>query len=230
MLPISNIFPDNLLTFLFLTSYTKTEVQWPESNLSSLLSDPNFTPSLKTSTSTNFKPNMVGICVVSFMLGLLLKSMGPTRSSTIRKFLFELDQLVAEAFKHLLALMPLGMFVWIFAEALKMRSVGGVAVQLVTFYGLLTVGLASIWLILYPVVIYLFTRGNVFKLYKHLLPAILVAFGSCSSAVSLPMTMQCMGEQGAKLKVRFKQFLKDFITSLSNFFRKASLKRFFLLV
>lgn len=95
--------------------------------------------------------------------------------------------------------MPAGMFCWMFTEALKMQSIGTVAVQLFAFYGLLVVAFAVIHLLFYPIVFFLFTRQNAFTVYRTIFPAILVAVGSCSSAITLPFTMQCMQRKEGKL-------------------------------
>ena len=185
-----NIFPDNIISLLFLTPYTKTETIWP-SNLSQII-ESDYMPQLKQQTIHHFKPNMIGICAISFLIGLLLKSMGPEKSRVIRAFMHELDALVGEAFKFLLKFMPVGMFCWMFAEALKMQSIGNVAMQIVYFYMLTIVAFCILWLIWYPAIYFVFVRQSAFRLYRHCLPAMLIAFGTISSAISLPMTMKCM--------------------------------------
>ena len=95
--------------------------------------------------------------------------------------------------------MPAGMFCWMFTEALKMKSIGDVAVQLVLFYAVLLLAFAIVLLLFYPLVFFLFTRCSAFRLYRTILPAILVAVGSCSSAISLPFTMQCMQTREGRL-------------------------------
>ena len=73
-----------------------------------------------------------------------------------------------------------------------MHSITNVAVQLGYFFLLLTVGFCIIWLVFWPAVYFVFTRENPFLLYKQVVPAILVAIGSVSSAITLPISMQCM--------------------------------------
>ena len=92
--------------------------------------------------------------------------------------------------------MPAGMFCWMFTEALKMHSITQVAGQLLYFYAITLAAFAIVLLLFYPLVCFLFTHQNPFRLYSHILPAILVAVGSCSSAITLPLTMRCMQEKG----------------------------------
>lgn len=95
-------------------------------------------------------------------------------------------------FSYSFRLLPIGMFCWMFAESLKMASLSEMALKLAYFY-LIAVGAFMFWLfVFYPVVYIIFTRENPFKLYKNILSAIVIAFGSCSSAITLPETMRCM--------------------------------------
>ena len=185
-----NLFPENIISLLFMSSYSKTETIWP-SNISEIV-DPNYVPKLRQATLNSYKPNMIGISVISFLLGLLLKSIGPQNGAIIRGFLFELRTLVRKSFEVLLHIMPIGMFCWMFGEGLKMNSISSVAFQLVYFFTLVTSAYTLWYLIFYPLVYFVFTRKNVFRFYQHLLPAILVALGTTSSAITLPVTMKCM--------------------------------------
>src|SRR5699024_10686258 len=97
--------------------------------------------------------------------------------------------------------MPIGMFCLMFTEALKMEhSIGEVAVQLAKLYALTLIGFAVLLLVFYPLLYFLFTRANPFRLYNHILPAILIALGSSSSAMTLPVTMRCMEESAGLAK------------------------------
>ena len=100
--------------------------------------------------------------------------------------------------------MPFGIFCWMFSEALKMKSLGEMATKLGYLYMIFFAGLGIIWLIFYPLVYALFTRKNAFTLYGQIFPAMVVAFASSSSAVTLPETMRCM-ETKVKLPKRVLQ-------------------------
>lgn len=175
---------------MFAMPYTQTITSWP-SNLTQIL-DPDFLPELKQQTTHTYNPNMIGICVVSFLFGLLLKKLGPEKTRLVRELLKELDTLVGASFGVLIKVMPVGMFVWMFSEALKMHSFHSVAVQLVYFYAIVLVAFIILLFLFYPAMYFLFTRENPFRLYQHIVPAILVAVGTTSSAITLPVTLQCM--------------------------------------
>src|SRR5699024_2937647 len=91
--------------------------------------------------------------------------------------------------------MPAGMFCWMFTEALKMHSFSQVAGLLINFYLVAFLAFSLLLFVFFASVYFIFTRENPFRLYSDILPAILVAFGSCSSAITFPMTMRCMQEK-----------------------------------
>lgn len=88
--------------------------------------------------------------------------------------------------------MPAGMFFWMFTEGLKMHSFGETLQHCAYLMVAAGTGFAIIWLIFYPLMYLLITRRNPFRLYRDVASALLVAIGSCSSAVALPITMQAM--------------------------------------
>ncbi|KAH9420187.1 excitatory amino acid transporter-like [Dermatophagoides pteronyssinus] len=185
-----NIFPDNMITPFFMSSYSKTKILWP-ANLSILL-DPNYHIETQNEKLINYKANMLSLCIISLCLGVILQKLGPDRTKRIRSLLYEADTIIHYVMQFLMKLLPIGMFCWMFAESLKMASLSDMAVKLAYFY-LIVVGAFMFWLfVFYPVVYIIFTRENPFKLYKNILSAIVIAFGSCSSAITLPETMRCM--------------------------------------
>ncbi|KAI2796313.1 hypothetical protein BLOT_015867 [Blomia tropicalis] len=203
---IMNIFPDNLLQPMFATTYTQTQIVWPKENMSQIL-EANFKARWKHQTTNSFKPNMIGICAMSFALGLLLKSLGVEKTRTIRLLLKETESIVSQSFQVLLNFMPIGMFLWMFAEGLRMQSISNVAIQLIYFYGLIAFSFIILWFVFYPLVLFIITGENMFQLYRMIMPAILVAIGSTSSAITLPVTMQCMVERAQVSKTIARSIL-----------------------
>lgn len=87
------------------------------------------------------------------------------------------------------------MFFWMLAESIKVNSMLEMAVKLAYFYSFV-IGSFMFWLLIfYPTLYLIITHENPFRLYKSILSAIFIAFGSCSSAITLPETMRCMREK-----------------------------------
>lgn len=92
------------------------------------------------------------------------------------------------------------MFCWMFTEALKMNSISLMIEKLAYFYSVIILAFLIIWFIFYPLVYFIFTKRNGYKLYPKIFSAIMVAFGSTSSAITLPETMNCMENKVGLLK------------------------------
>lgn len=175
---------------MFATSYDITKVNWPK-NLSDILSE-DYSPSFRSESSYAFKTNMMGVCMLSLILGMILQKLGPEKSATLRSLLTEFGEVVNHAMMYLVRFMPLGMFCWMFTEALKMHSVGSVGMQLIYFISIAFGCFAFVLFGFHPLLYFLFTRQNPYPLYSRIFPAIMVAAGTTSSAITLPMTIQCM--------------------------------------
>ncbi len=62
------------------------------------------------------------------------------------------------------------------------------------YFGVVLIGLAIHAFVTLPLVLYLFTRRNPFRHYRGMPPALVTAFSTCSSIVSLPLTMKAVNE------------------------------------
>lgn len=87
-----------------------------------------------------------------------------------------------------------------------MNSMGMMVEKLAYFYLIIISAFVFIWFIFYPLVYLLFAKQNVFRLYGQIIPAMMVSFGSSSSAITLPTTMECM-ERKAGLSSRISQIV-----------------------
>lgn len=88
--------------------------------------------------------------------------------------------------------MPYGMFCWMFTESLKIKSLNEIIGQIFYFYFIAICLFLTIWFIFYPLVFFVIVRKNPFRLHRAILPAVIVAGASSSSAIALPFTMECM--------------------------------------
>ncbi|KAH7645619.1 excitatory amino acid transporter 1-like protein [Dermatophagoides farinae] len=187
---ILNIFPDNPLTPFFMKSYEQTEFIWPQHF--SEINDPNFVPKNKIKTLYSFDPNMLGICVLSISLGFILSKLPSYKTENIRALLNELDVVVKCLLDIMIRIMPIGMFCWMFTESLKMKSLNKMVSQLFYFYLIAICLFLFIWFIFYPTIHFVITRNNPYRIHRGVFSSLLVAAASCSSALALPVTMECM--------------------------------------
>ncbi|XP_035230702.1 excitatory amino acid transporter 3-like, partial [Stegodyphus dumicola] len=94
----------------------------------------------------------------------------------------------------LCSLLPIGMFFWMFREGLESSA----PVELLGYLGAyLATGLGCIafhQFVLLPLLYVIIVRKNPIPYHINLLPAILTAFGTSSSAATLPATVRCAEE------------------------------------
>ena len=90
------------------------------------------------------------------------------------------------------SIMPIGMFCWMFTESLKMKSLNKMVSQLFYFYLIAICLFLFIWFIFYPTIHFVITRNNPYRIHRGVFSSLLVAAASCSSALALPVTMECM--------------------------------------
>ncbi|KAF7490581.2 Excitatory amino acid transporter 3 [Sarcoptes scabiei] len=188
-----NIFPDNVLTPFFLHSYRKTKILWP-SDLNELMKE-EYEIKTRSEHLFSYKINMLSLCILSIFFGVILHRLGAEKTQTIRTLLYETDNIIHYTMHTLMKLLPIGMFFWMLAESIKVNSMLEMAVKLAYFYSFV-IGSFMFWLLIfYPTLYLIITHENPFRLYKSILSAIFIAFGSCSSAITLPETMRCMREK-----------------------------------
>ncbi|CAG2103089.1 unnamed protein product [Medioppia subpectinata] len=190
-----NLIPDNIIAATFTTHYTALVALDPH----------NLTLGYKKVSERAFKPNMLGLCVFSLILGFAVLHLD-SKADTIRQLLHETNAIIMNLMMGLIKIMPIGMFCWMCVEAIKMKSPEKVLVQLGWFFGTAIIGHLTIWFILYPVIYVSIVRKNPYKFLVNIIPAVIVAFGSSSSAMTLPVTIQCM-EGKNKLSKLVSQFV-----------------------
>jgi Na+/H+-dicarboxylate symporter len=74
------------------------------------------------------------------------------------------------------------------------------------YFGLVLIGLAIHSLITLPMLVYFVTRKNPFRHYKGMPPALVTAFSTCSTIVTLPLTMEAVTEN-SKVSEKISSFV-----------------------
>ncbi|CAG2122381.1 unnamed protein product, partial [Medioppia subpectinata] len=164
-----NLIPDNIIAATFTTHYTALVPLDPR----------NLTMGYKKVAERAFKPNMLGLCIFSLILGFAVKQLD-SKADTIRLILQETNALVMHVIMGLIKIMPIGMFCWMCVEAINMKSPEKILTQLGWFVATSMFGFSVIWFILYPIIYVAIVRKNPYKFLLNIMPAMIVAFGSSS--------------------------------------------------
>jgi Na+/H+-dicarboxylate symporter len=133
--------------------------------------------------------DLLGVVVVFMVLGFLLDD--SETESVILRFAHELNGVVNIVMKFLIMLMPFGVFFLILPSVMGLNV--GTIFSYVGFYlATLSLGVLTMWLVVYPLLYLALTRKNPYKIIPAAFPAMATAFGTSSSAATLPVTMDCL--------------------------------------
>lgn len=138
--------------------------------------------------------NILQIIVFSLMLGLGIVFLGKSESG---KFLINLvnagNDLMTKIVEMVMQMGPLGVFCLMadVTGSLGTDVLTGLGKMLITQY----VAYATVIIFLYPIVLIFFAKVNPVQHFKNIYPAMILAFSTCSSSATLPLTMNVTKER-----------------------------------
>ncbi|KAK5953034.1 hypothetical protein OHC33_006156 [Knufia fluminis] len=142
---------------------------------------------------------LLAVLVTAVVVGYLIK--GP--DSPLLRAVKEVDRIITIAITFLIYLAPIGVFFLILGNimTLDMSSVG---VNLGVLIGASLAGMAIHLFIILPIIYFAVVRQNPYTLWAKCSPAWITAWGSASSAATLPVTIRQLRARGVpEVIVRF---------------------------
>lgn len=139
--------------------------------------------------------NVLGIITFSAMFGLALASLGAAADGVIATIQV-LDQAVGRMVAGVLWLSPVGVGSLIAASILRACDLGGTVAALGLWMVTVLLGLAIFALVVLPTMLLLVTGRSPLAVASHFSQALLLAFGTSSSAAALPAAMQAAKDLG----------------------------------
>ena len=139
---------------------------------------------------------LLSVLVTSVVVGLMIK--GP--NSSLIRAIKEVEAIISTAIAFLIKLAPIGVFFLILANLFKLdietagRNIGVLVGGSVT-------GMFIHNFIVLPLVVFACTRQNPYALWLKCSRAWITAWGTASSAATLPVTIRCLQEQKIPLTV-----------------------------
>lgn len=134
--------------------------------------------------------NMLQVIFIAVMIGVAILLVGQERSKAFMNFVDSLDAIIMKIIDLIMKFAPLGVFALM--AAMIVENVGNM--QLISALGMyvvtVVVGLLTVTLLFYPLLIKLFTKIPISEFYKKIFPVQLLAFTTSSSAATLPLTME----------------------------------------
>lgn len=135
---------------------------------------------------------LLGVLVASIILGYMIKD--PATSSILR-VVREIEGLITVAITFLINMAPIGIFFLIMPNLFKL-DIKEVGINLGLLIGAGLSGMAIQLVIVYPILYFAVIRGNPFTYWFRNSPAWITAWGTASSAGTMPVTLKCLQARG----------------------------------
>lgn len=133
--------------------------------------------------------NMIQVIVFAIFCGITVAIIGNTESGKLlSKFFRAGDEMMMKMVGYIMKFAPFGVFALManITGTVGTIVLGALGKMLLTQY----IAYALIILIVYPIIIKVVTKLSPFQHYRNIYPAMVVAFSTCSSSATLPITME----------------------------------------
>ncbi|EEQ85371.1 Sodium:dicarboxylate symporter family protein [Blastomyces dermatitidis ER-3] len=131
---------------------------------------------------------LLGVLVVSIILGYMIRD---PATSSILKVVREIEGLITVAITFLINMAPIGIFFLIMPNLFKL-DIKEVGINLGLLIGAGLSGMAIQLFIIYPILYFAVMRQNPFAYWMKNSPAWVTAWGTASSAGTMPVTLKCL--------------------------------------
>ena len=139
------------------------------------------------------KGDMLSIIFLSIFFGIVITRIQHKYAVFIRNLFQSFFEAIMKLTEIIITLIPIGII------GLITKAVATTGVDLFSAVGkfivTITVGLSIHWLIILPLIFFLFTRENIIKHYKAVSSALITAFTTSSSNATLPVTLKSMEKE-----------------------------------
>lgn len=136
--------------------------------------------------------DMLPIIVFALFVGIMLAKLG-TRGSVVANFFSQFNDVMMEMTMAIMKIAPIGVFCLI---ARTFATVGFSAfAPMLKYMGNVTLALAIQCLIVYQILLFVFTRLNPFKFIKKFLPVMGFAFSTATSNATIPISIDTLSKK-----------------------------------
>lgn len=132
---------------------------------------------------------MLQIIFFALVLGFILGRLG-TKVATVNRFFTQFNAIMMYMIGLVLKVAPLGIFCLITRTFANLGLEG--ILPMVKFIGTVYLGLLTQLLVVYMLILFLFTRLNPFHFLRKMLPVMLFAFSTSSSNATIPLNMETL--------------------------------------
>ncbi|XP_046365159.2 excitatory amino acid transporter-like [Haliotis rufescens] len=211
-----NIFPENIVQATFETSGTvyvkmdkpvdrRTVIQKNGNRSSNNDTDPN-TDGRWTPTSV-YRPGMntLGILCFFVIFGVILGRHGE-KGKIVLQFFVTLNDITIQMVWIVMWYSPVGIMFLIIGKVLSVEDMASTARQLVVYLTTIIAGAIIHVLILLPLLYFVLTKKNPFRIFRGIPEAVVTALAIASSSATLPVTIRCC-EENLKINNAITRFV-----------------------
>jgi Na+/H+-dicarboxylate symporter len=132
--------------------------------------------------------DILPIIIFTVLIGLIILSLGREKNKTVVNFIDEAANIMLKFTEFVILLAPYGVFALManLVGTFGSDMLGEVAWFIVADY----LGMAIVFLLVYPFIIKFFVGLSPFQFYKNIYPSILFAFTTSTSAATIPVSLR----------------------------------------
>uniref|UniRef100_A0A674PF99 Amino acid transporter n=1 Tax=Takifugu rubripes TaxID=31033 RepID=A0A674PF99_TAKRU len=197
-----NIFPANIVVACF------RQVRCCYQNLTGISTDEQ----MPTTVSVD-GVNILGVLVICIAFGLILGSM-ENEAKPMLDFFDCLHKVTVRLINIAIWYSPVGIAFLVGGELLKLRDISMLGRQIGMFSITVITGLLFHSLVTLPIIYAVITQKNPFKFMAGLLQALTTAFGTSSSIMTLPITINCL-ENNLNMEKHLTRIMMPMATALT---------------
>lgn len=139
--------------------------------------------------------SLLAVLVTAVVIGYVIKPGG-----ALMKAVEEVEVIIMRIITVLIYLAPIGVFFLIMPNLFRL-DIAEIGLNLGVLIGGTLVGMVLHLFIIIPIIFFSFTRQNPYTLWIRCSPAWITAWGTASSAATLPVTIRCVLAQGVPVTV-----------------------------
>lgn len=136
--------------------------------------------------------SMLQVIFFAILFGLAMVLIPQEKTTYVKKLFDGLNEIILKIIDLIMKFAPFGVMALMASLVVDFSDeIGDLFIALGAYFITVVVGLLLMILVIYPIFLYLFTGLNIFKFYRSIASAQLLAFSTSSSAATLPVTMEC---------------------------------------